>query len=254
MGSFANTLFVILLGWIQGAVSAVWSAFTNAKGESFLTWIGRHWLPVAGILCLAGLAADLCVYILRWKPFRVWKSFLTRNREEENPEETTETPAGTSRKSLQHPAAEKQPYTTPAAEHRTKPEPEPDFSRWEESEQAPAVYQRPEASEKPSIITNAGYIVPEDSPYRRPAVQTSGREVSEPEPDQPAGTARRDAREEKAPVAPRRRRRINVSDLFSDPEEEIREFDAPQHVIDSRTAYHEPVYPRGWKKDEDEEK
>ena len=54
------------------------------------------------------------------------------------------------------------------------------------------------------------------------------------------------------PVLYRRRRRINVSELFSDPEEDLRPFDAPQNVINSQQAYHEPVYPRGWKKSEDE--
>ena len=61
MGSFANTLFTILLGWLQGAVSAVWSAFTSEKGNGFLTWIGDHWILLAGILCIIGLVADLGV-------------------------------------------------------------------------------------------------------------------------------------------------------------------------------------------------
>ena len=30
------------------------------------------------------------------------------------------------------------------------------------------------------------------------------------------------------------------------------EADVPQHVIDSRKAYRDPVYPRGWKKSEEE--
>lgn len=80
MGSFANSLFKIMLGWLQGAVSAVWSAFTSEKGNSLFNWIGRNWILIAGILCVIGLAADLCVYIFRWKPFRVWKSFFSRDR------------------------------------------------------------------------------------------------------------------------------------------------------------------------------
>ena len=51
-----------------------------------------------------------------------------------------------------------------------------------------------------------------------------------------------------------RRRRLNVSDLFSNPEEELYDFEAPQQLIDSRKAYHDPVYPRGWKKSEDSAK
>ena len=86
MGSFANSLFTLMLGWLQGAVSAIWSAFTNNNGASFLNWIGRHWILIAAILCAIGMAADLCVYILRWKPFRVWRSFFSK-KETENESE-----------------------------------------------------------------------------------------------------------------------------------------------------------------------
>ena len=37
---------------------------------------------------------------------------------------------------------------------------------------------------------------------------------------------------------------------FNDPEEELRQIDTPQQVIDSRKAYRDPVYPRGWNKSE----
>ena len=40
--------------------------------------------------------------------------------------------------------------------------------------------------------------------------------------------------------------------VISDPEEELHPFEAPQNVINSQKAYHEPVYPRGWKKSEEE--
>ena len=52
MGSFANTLFRGMLGWLQGIVSAVWSAFTSEKGGSFFTWIGKYWILIAGLLCI----------------------------------------------------------------------------------------------------------------------------------------------------------------------------------------------------------
>ena len=80
MGSFANSLFKIMLGWLQAVVSAVWSAFTSENGSSIFNWIGRHWILLAGILCVIGLVTDLCVYIFRWKPYKVWKSFFTGSR------------------------------------------------------------------------------------------------------------------------------------------------------------------------------
>ena len=71
-----------MLGWLQGIVSAVWSAFTSEKGGSFFTWIGKYWILIAGLLCIIGLVSDLGVYIVRWKPYKVWKSFFSRKKEE----------------------------------------------------------------------------------------------------------------------------------------------------------------------------
>ena len=65
MGSFANALFTMLLGWMQGAVSTVWNAFTTDNSNSFLFWVGRHWLIIAGFLCVFGLTLDLIVFLLR---------------------------------------------------------------------------------------------------------------------------------------------------------------------------------------------
>ena len=40
---------------------------------------------------------------------------------------------------------------------------------------------------------------------------------------------------------------------FADPEEELKQIDAPQDIIDMNRAYRQPVYPRGWKRNEDHE-
>ena len=225
MGSFANSLFKLMLGWLQTAVSAVWTAFTSENGNGLFNWIGKRWILIAGILCAIGLSADLCVYVLRWKRVR------KRNGAEE-PETEGE--------------------QEPTRAETTRPEPEqayePDFSAWE-PEEPPAAEAIESPAEQPSLVTNAGYVVPADSPYRRPTAkaETASAETSAEETGMLTGTQGT----EPTPIVPRRRRRINVNELFSDPEEELRPFEAPQHVIDSRKAYHDPVYPRGWKQRED---
>ena len=85
MGSFSNTVFSILLGWLQILVSMIWSALTEKDGHSFLEFIGNHWLILAAVLCAIGLAADFTVYLFRWQPYKVWKTFRKRirNRREE---------------------------------------------------------------------------------------------------------------------------------------------------------------------------
>jgi hypothetical protein len=97
MGSFANTLFTMMLGWIQTAVAAIWNTFTTENGGSLLKWIGNHWILLAAILCTIGLIADLGIYLVRWRPLRVWRSFfnrvLHRENETEPPEQTGTDPA-----------------------------------------------------------------------------------------------------------------------------------------------------------------
>lgn len=253
MGSFANSLFTLLLGWLQGIVSAIWSAFTSQNGSSMLKWIGQHWIVLAAILCIIGLVVDLSVYIIRWKPFRVWRSFFNKKDSENEPEYTdSKTVRPVFRR--EEPVHMKQGENDePVFRKRADRESEPDFSQWEPEEELPEPEHVPQVKEPPTI-TNAGYVVPADSPYRRPADQMPKENPFPPEYENTGTASIREEREGPVPVTQRRRRRISVSELFSDPEEELQQFDAPQHVIDSRKAYHAPVYPRGWKKNEEDEK
>ena len=247
MGSFANSLFKVMLGWLQTAVSAVWSAFTSENGSSVFNWIGRHWILLAGILCVIGLVTDLCVYIFRWKPYKVWKSFFTgsRNTDFRQPNANPK-PTGSQKEKTGDIGQINRPAAEPAVRIRQDIPAESDFSRWETDESEGPDQESIQPEDKPATITNAGYVVPADSPYRRPA-----EEITRSEGTEQSDYSSRAERKEPTPIAPRRRKRINVSELFTDPEEELRQYDAPQHVIDSRKAYRDPVYPRGWKKNED---
>ena len=244
MGSFANTLFKFMLGWLQGIVSAVWSAFTNENGDSFFVWVGRNWILIAGVLCLTGLVCDLAVYIIRWKPFKAWKRLFRHSEDAEEETGTTEDHVPVRPEERPLPDRRGAACTDPVRKEQRPHRAEPDLSQWETEKED----DEPDCSSDagPVFVTNAGYYVPANSPYRRPADYSADDEEQDTEafPD-PKGSA-----ENPSPVAPRKRRRISVSELLSDPEEELHEIDAPQHVIDRRKAYHEPVYPRGWKKNE----
>lgn len=88
MGQFANTLFRALLGWVQTAAAWLWALITDADAGQWLVWLGENWLTLVILLCLAGMAADFLVYLLRWQPYRVWRSFLNRlHRREQSPDE-----------------------------------------------------------------------------------------------------------------------------------------------------------------------
>ena len=66
MGSLANTLFTLLLGWVQAAASSIWSAFTTENGGSFFRWIGRNWIILAVILCVIGLIVGISQSLVLW--------------------------------------------------------------------------------------------------------------------------------------------------------------------------------------------
>ena len=77
MSQFVNSLLTTLLGWMRALFSSVLS-LTRADGGGFLAWMSRRWLALTVLLILAGLAIDLAVYILRWRPQYVWRSKLYR--------------------------------------------------------------------------------------------------------------------------------------------------------------------------------
>ena len=94
MGSLATSLFSLMLGWVQGTVYTLWNAVINPGQGSFLGWLGDHWISLTLILCAAGLILDLCVYLFRWRPYKVWASFFRRRKNRQNqkqPEDVAQT-------------------------------------------------------------------------------------------------------------------------------------------------------------------
>ena len=85
MGMFANTLFSVLLGWVQTAASWLWSLVTNTSVSAWLRWLLDYWLALVILLCLAGAVVDFAVYFFRWQPYRVWGKFLRRKKVGEEP-------------------------------------------------------------------------------------------------------------------------------------------------------------------------
>ena len=74
MNSFAKGLFQLLIGWVRG-LTALWDGDWT-RLDSFFEWLTRHWLPLGLLLILIGSAADLMVWLLRWRPDLSWRSRL----------------------------------------------------------------------------------------------------------------------------------------------------------------------------------
>ena len=79
MNAFADWLFSILLGWTGVLANKVWNAVVNAAG-GISDFFARYWLPLVLILILAGTALDFAVWLARWQPYLVWRSWLERRR------------------------------------------------------------------------------------------------------------------------------------------------------------------------------
>ena len=89
MNGLSNSVLTVLLSWVKGIFSWGWSFLTNGGAGSFLTWLGSNWLWLTILLCLVGTVCDVAVYLLRWRPDIVWRSFLQRrqDRREKIPED-----------------------------------------------------------------------------------------------------------------------------------------------------------------------
>ena len=78
MNSFANSLFSLLFGWAKSLIQHIWNGAAAGQYSGFLTWLGDHWLIVAAILCLACTVIDFIIWLIRWRPYWVWRSFARR--------------------------------------------------------------------------------------------------------------------------------------------------------------------------------
>ncbi len=224
MGSFIKTLFQGMMDWVRILVSSAWSFFNGYNGYERLNWIANHWVTLLLVLCALGLVADGLIYLIRWKPYRVWGSFfrrLGRRRdavEKGGPEADMAEPD-----MMDEPVSV--PELPPAEDTAAEPAREERDAGW--------------AWENPFEIRRGEQRVLEATGargYREP-----GTQESETITEQDGGVT---ARFEQA-IRPRKRR-ARANAIFSD-EATVQEVQAPQELIDRREAYHRPIYPRSWK-------
>ncbi|MBR4360893.1 MAG: hypothetical protein IKP32_09780 [Clostridia bacterium] len=78
INSFADSLFRFLFGWARGLLQRIWDAAFSGGFSGFFTWLGDHWLLVTLLLCLIGTVVDFAVWMIRWRPYLVWRTKLRR--------------------------------------------------------------------------------------------------------------------------------------------------------------------------------
>ena len=78
MGAFADTLFSVLLSWVQSAVGSIVTLVQSGGDRGLLAFLGNNWLFIVLVLVAGGLVVDWLVWLLRWQPYHVWATRARR--------------------------------------------------------------------------------------------------------------------------------------------------------------------------------
>lgn len=256
MGSFANSAFSIILGWIRSAVSGLWQMVFAAEDSSFVTWLGNNWLGLVIVLCAACTLVDVIIHLIRWRPMTVWASFFRRLRGGEEEPAQAETPTATVRREWYYPDG------TARTEEVSMPEEEA-YQQQPEWVQAGAYagmrassaslndryvrsFARPEVEVHPGVASKSleyeDYpVAPEPGMGERflPMEEPVAPPVEEETPDEPVSRSRR--------VLQRMSRLPRDFGIMDDEDELQLRYQPAQPTVDKQQAYHAPVYPPSWR-------
>ena len=71
MGTLADSLFNLLMGWVRALVNAIWALFTTDH-TTLLEFLGKNWVLIVVVILAAGLTIDWLVWLIRWQPYHLW--------------------------------------------------------------------------------------------------------------------------------------------------------------------------------------
>ncbi len=262
MGSFANTVFSMMLSWVRSAVSGIWNLFTSSDGNSLLTWIGAHWVKIVVILCIVGTITDIVIHLFRWRPLTVWASFFRRLRHHRTDEDelVQDRPSRPRQKRVSPQVQRQLVYADGNTEvidtddwHEDASDGMNDFDQTPYpayTEPAPTVANMSHTQYRRDSYATAAPVGLEDYPQARRASVFPAAEEVPPEP------ISRDAVE--IPEDTRRSRKMlrRVAELpktiwQSDDDDELQlRYQPAKPAVDKDAAYHAPVYPPAWKNPE----
>ena len=124
MGTLADSLFNLLMGWVRALVNAIWALFTTDH-TTLLEFLGKNWVLIVVVILAAGLAIDWLVWLIRWQPYHLWarraRRFLRMPEPEQDERRKKRAPGGDETQKM--PAA----Y---AREDSGAPEEEEEEERW----------------------------------------------------------------------------------------------------------------------------
>lgn len=227
MNNFANSIFTVLFGWVRSLVQGIWNAIVRGELSRFFTGLGDYWLAVLLLLCLCCTVLDYLVWLLRWRPYLVWRTKLRRIFRGQRTEEAQFHQGYEEGVSLD---LEEAPAPAPAWEEAQEWQ-QPSASAWQEEKQATNAVAQEE-------MGHSRRFFPQPESYEPPPVYTPSRQDAAFSSDMPA--ARRKRRSEKYErKKPRPWEKLAVS---REDEEEM--LDGLPPAVDREQAFHQPVYPQ----------
>jgi len=249
MNAFADSLFALLFSWLKPIVQSIWGAVSAGNLNGIFIWLGDHWLWVVLFLVLAATLFDFLIWMIRWRPYLVWKTKLRRlirffKYGKEDIQQQRHFQQGYEEAvALDMPPEEyipvyedepiypyEYPLPSPAEEEAAYIPPE---------EPAPPIYQPyiPDAPAPAPAPASAQFFIKSPG-YEPPPVNISTRVHGSQSSDMPA--ARRKRRSDKYD----RQKAAWHQRLMTDHDEDDGLLDGLPPAVDKNQAFHQPVYPQ----------
>lgn len=260
MNAFANWLFTLLLGWTGGMANRAWNTVVNASG-GISDFFSRYWLLLVVGLILLGTVMDYAVWLVRWRPYLVWRSWLRRLTQRRAHRKANE--------SLRQTEMDDQTLNTIADWVATPQEQYPVYEL--ESAEAPIPYA-PEAAvqdpawtyeepEQPFFVESQAEPVYDPAMFQpAPRLFHQDGEATEPMP-YGAWATREQAQPQPEPQGPARRRRSDrgkgrtLVNRLADLREKLSSDDREEGMLDGlpapvrqQDAFHDAVYPKSYQR------
>lgn len=222
MNAFADTLLSILFGWLRSLVQGIWSSASSGRFQGVFRWLGDNWFWLLLILCLICTAMDYIIWLIRWRPYIIWRNKLRRLFSRKGKEET----------------AFDQGYDTGVDVDLSDmaPVPAPEYTPWQ-----PPVWQQevqPALQEEEIPVPQVQEAPMYPPVYEEPLYPSPVYEPAPVQEDMPAPTVRnrRSQRHEK--------KKIRLPGLLGNEQDEGNAMlDGLPPVVNKEDAFHAPVYP-----------
>ncbi|MGI6695928.1 MAG: hypothetical protein ACOX6O_06795 [Christensenellales bacterium] len=269
MNIIADRLFGLLLGWTRGLFNSLWNLVTN-HSSGITGFLQRFWLPMIVILLMAGTITDYVVWIIRWRPHYVWRSWFSRRDRSRRMQATQAYMADLDQAPLDLGYDQgDEPYFYPQDQAVTFPEND-SFPYSQEP-----VYQEPPISRPPQpLMQQTPSFTPAYPEHELPHAAWIAEPEAQPqalwqEPLPPEEAVYQPAWDEAVPHEPEeetvpeipaspRRRRVDtkrqrqpgllraIRETFIDPMDPDEQLDSLPPPISPEDAFHQPYYPENY--------